>query len=140
MDVNKVNAALVAAYKTVVPELPTHYENQTAPKTDNVMWAKVFNRPASNDPATMGDAGEDNLTGFFQINIYEPQSPAKGVKALNDKASAFVNLFKAGRRFVYQGQEVVIRRAVPSGIGSAEGLADNVITVTVYWYSRFPRA
>lgn len=137
MDLTKVSGALVKAYKTVVPELPTHYEGERFTAPNQAMWAKVFNRPASNDPVTMGAEGEDNLTGFFQINIYQPTM--KGTKPLNDKASEFVNLFKAGSRFSHNGQEVVIRRAVPSGIGSAEGLADDVITVTVYWYARARR-
>jgi hypothetical protein len=137
MDINKVSAALVSAYKTVLPELPTQYESVAFAAPNQGMWVRVFNRPGSNDVATLGTGGEDNLTGFFQINIHQPQ--LKGTKPLNDKASQFINLFKAGSRFTYQGVEVKIRRAVPSGVGSVEGFADDVITVTVYWDARFVR-
>ncbi len=137
MSTNKVEAALKAAYKAASPEWPTDYPAKSfnPPKDDK--WARVRNFPADNSVATLGDDGEDNYAGFFQIDLFQPQDG--GTKTLNDKADEYRRYFSAGRRFTYQGQEVVIRRAVPSGIGSAEGFADDVITITVYWYSRFQR-
>lgn len=129
-----INAALLTAYKALGLNLPTAYELRDFVPPASAPWAQVYNRPADRRVATLGDSGEDQNSGFFQINFYVPEN--SGTAQLLSYADTALVYFKAGRSFTYNGQVVKVRRSSPSPIRKDDGSAGYLTSVTVYWDSR----
>lgn len=131
-----IDAALVQAYLAVGLGLPTAYENKDfAPPSAN--WASVSNHPAGKNPVTLGDGGEDNTSGYFQIDLHTPEN--KGRTALLGLADTVLGYFFSGQRFQSNGQVVTIRRSSLSPIHKDDQTASFVLSVSVYWDSRSNR-
>lgn len=128
-----INAALVSAYKAVGLNLPTAYEVRDFTPPAGQPWARVVNFPADKYVNTLGDGGQDEVTGFFQIDYYVPENDGTG--RLHGYADATLNYFKNGRRFTYLGQEVKIRRTSFTQIRRDDKSASFNITLSVYWDS-----
>jgi len=131
MSMLDVNAALVQAYRDMGFSLPTGYETRDFAPPANSAWAAVFNMPASRSPDTMGDGGDDLYSGLMQIDFHSVQN--SGTAILLNYADSVVNFLPAGKRVSYNGQDVRIRRVVPSPIRKTEGGSGYVISLSVYW-------
>lgn len=131
MSLQKINAALVSAYKALPITLPpTAYEVREFTPPPNKAWAAVVNMPADKVATTLGDHGYDEMVGVFQIDFNVPENT--GTAELHNNANAVLDFFVPGRRISYLGQEVSIRKAVPSTIRRNSN-AGFVISVSVYW-------
>ena len=127
-----INAALLLAYQGIRdPDLPTAYEAKDFTPPASAPWARVLNVPADKYVQSLGDAGEDNVTGFFQIDYFVPENDGTG--RLLGYADATISYFSNGRRFYYAGQEVKVRRTSLSQIRRDDASASFRITLSIYW-------
>lgn len=133
MSIANADTALVksvkAALAAITPALPIAYENaKFDPPTDG-KWAAMFIIPAALDPATLGDAGQDEYLGVLQIDLNVPLRSGTGV--LKQWADRLREYYKAGRRLAYNGQEVLIRKGEPSSTRRSENGLSFVISYSV---------
>lgn len=105
---SKVRSALVKMLQdsNLLLATATAFENVSFTPPSSGLWYSVFYVPNVPAVSTLGDDGEDEVTGFLQIDINAPLGT--GEKATNDKVDALRNVFTAGARAIYQGQEVVV--------------------------------
>ena len=134
MSIKKINAALVTAYQSAYPSVPTAYEG-VAFTPPNGKWAQVFNLLSAADPVTLGKGGEDEVSGVFQIDINVPEG--SGTSTLLTDMDTLKSSFVAGKWLAYQGQNVLIRKADPSAIRRIDGWLR--ISLSVYYTSRQTR-
>ena len=133
-----INAALVQAYQADNLGIPTSYEvRDFTPPPGGGHYGAVYLLPADANPATMGQGGEDNYTGIFQISVFVPENSGTG--ALHSYADKLLSHFKAGQSFTYNGQVVKVRRSSPSPIRKDRDSASYTISVSVFWDSRSQR-
>lgn len=132
-----INAALVEGYKAMGLALPTGKEAKDFTPPQGEPWAQYTNLLGDAAPATMGDGGEDNYSGIFQIDFFVPENDGTG--RLLIFAGQTIMHFKAGRVFSFNGQEVKVRRSSPSPIRRNESGGSYLISVSVYWDSRSQR-
>lgn len=137
MSIKNINAALVQAYINVGLDLKTAYELRDFTPPTGSPWAAVQNFPADKYVVTLGDQGEDNITGFFQIDLHVPEND--GTSRIAGYMDAILDYFKNGRIFTYGGQEVRVRRSQLTPIQPAKTSASYVSTISVYWDSRKQR-
>ncbi len=128
-----INAALITAYKAVGLGLPTAYELRDFTPQASQPWAKVTNLDAGRSPDTLGDEGQDEHRGVFQVDVYVPEND--GTARILGYAESLLSYFKAGRRFTYNGQNVRVRYSSPSSIRKDDSSASYVKSVSVYWQS-----
>lgn len=128
-----INAALVTSYKAVGLNLPTAYEARDFTPPASAPWARVRNIPADKYVDSLGRNGQDNVTGFFQIELYVPENDGTG--RLHGYADAVLDYFWNGRRFSYGGQEVKVRRTAMSPIRRDDKAASFSLFLSVYWDS-----
>lgn len=137
MSLFKVNAALVSAYQAMDLQLPTAYEMRDFRPPASGAWARVLTAPATRTVATLGDGGEDKISGFFQIDVFFPENI--GTAPVLRTMDTIHNYFHPGRRFVYDGQEVRIRRTSLTPARRSTDSASYRSTVTAYWDSSTTR-
>lgn len=131
-----IRKTLIQAYTDGGFNLPTAYDNRTfQPKGCNP-WAQVFIVNNMPEVDTLGDHGENEHTGFLQIDINYPVNCCDG-DAL-EKVDEITNYFYIGRRFNLDGQEIFINS---SGYNrpdtqSAEWYR---LVITVYWTAKTKR-
>ncbi len=103
--------------------------------TDGSPWTLLKFMP--NDPvvSTLGPNGLDYVTGIIQADLHYPVG--QGTADITAKAEAFKNVFTAGRRFAYEGQEAVVISCGRSQGIPAEG--DFVMPVSIYFYCHVQR-
>lgn len=109
----KINAALVQAAKDalalITPTLPATsiaYEAKDFNPPNQARWAAVFMLPADSPPATLGVGGQDEHVGVLQIDLNDVINAGTG--GLLKSVDTVRGHFKAGKRFIYQGQCVLI--------------------------------
>jgi hypothetical protein len=130
-----IRAALAAAYESLDLHLDTAHENRPF-KPGNSPWASLFLAPNAPAVATLGDGGEDEHTGFLQIDLNYPQhTGTAGVLETADKIRAY---FVAGRRLVYDGQEVLIRSSGRTAGVNVDGWYR--VSMTIFWTARTNRS
>lgn len=128
-----INAALVTAYKALGLDLPTAYEARDFSPPASAPWARVLNVPADKFVRSLGDSGQDNVTGFFQMDFFVPENT--GTAGLHGYADTALDYFKNGRRFTYGGQGVKVRRSSLTPIRRDQSSASYGITISVFWDS-----
>lgn len=132
MSALKINAALVAAYRAILPTLPTAFEGVAFTPVTGSKWGRVTNLRAGDDVASLGVGGMDESTGVFQIDVSVPEGA--GTAELLRDADTLRAYFVAGRAFTYQSQAVRVRRADVSPIRRVDGWLRISVSVT---YSAF---
>ena len=115
--------------------LPVAYENRPYEPIPGTAWSQIFVVHAQPSVNTMGDGGQDLLTGFLQINLNYPASEGDG--SAKQKATAIREYFYAGRVFTYSGQDVFISNA-------GRGVTRNddswyQVVITINWQARVSR-
>ena len=130
-----VQSALVSSFAAL--DLgPTSYENREfTPPDDGSLWYEVFTLPGGRDPATLGDGGEDEYVGVFQVDVNGPIG--EGVRTIIESASAITAYYTAGRTIRKNGQTVKITRSEMGPARPGESAA--VVSVSVYWRAMVPR-
>lgn len=69
-------------------------------------WFAVYYFPSQPTTATLGDAGEEELTGLVQVDVNVKSN--SGEKMQNAALTALESWFIAGRVMSYQGQDVTV--------------------------------
>lgn len=98
-------------------------------------WARFTYIPNQPEVATLGDEGQDELTGILQIDLNYPQD--NGLKDVSDKYESIRTIFAPGNIFTHAGQWVRI-----SSCGRSHGrIVDNYyrVTITIMFYAYINR-
>lgn len=137
MSLFKINAALVTAYQALALDLPTAYEMRDFTPPASGRWARVLMVPSMRAAHTMGEGGEDNISGFFQIDVFVPENSGTGWTLRT--MDAIHSHFHPGARFTYDGQVVRISRSSLTPARRDQSSASYRSTVTAYWTSATTR-
>ena len=106
----KVRAALMQEALTVLtPLLPVENivaENMERPNVSND-WVELNFKPGNREVRSLGSSGQDILTGVLFVGVHSPldDGTAFGISVVD----AFETHFTAGKRIIFEGQEVHIR-------------------------------
>jgi hypothetical protein len=132
---HKIDAALVQAFTDGAFGLSVAYENKKFEPVPGTPWSQLFIAPNQPFVNTMGDGGEDLITGFLQVNLNYPVGTGAG--DAKQKATEIRDYFSAGTVFTYNGQDVFITNA-------GRGIARNIdsyyqVVITINWQARVQR-
>lgn len=135
MSFSQTNKALIEMYQSLALGLSTAYEGVAFNPPSQGDWAAVFIRPVTNQPATNGRGGQDEESGFLQIDFYTPQG--KSVSKFYGWADSVQQNIIVGQGYIYSGHIVHVQSVERTGI-DLDG-AWLKMTVTINWFSRFTR-
>lgn len=123
------------------------WKNLKFDPASRILWLKIINTPITEDVATLGDEGENELRGFVQIGIY--QKAGTGTKKSKEALSAINTLLAIPRRLNAPIGCMLRLTNKTSGAGGQTSLADTTAGgteglwdanyLTVYWLAREPR-
>ena len=130
-----VRSALIQGYLDAAVGLPTAYENAKFDKPTDTPWAAVFILPNQPVVASLGSSGQDDHRGIMQIDLSYPLG--SGEEDLQAKVDLLCQHFTAGKRLVYNAQEVILGPSGRSGGRSVDGWFR--VSVTVPWQARVSR-
>lgn len=127
-------AAIATALKAVIGEIPLYTENKPAPASGE--YFQFWYDPASRSAATLGEGGQDELTGFAQIDVaYES---AGGFKRPLELLGIVESAFNLSRQLTYGSTTVNI-----TGLDVSPARNDDsnrfIRSVTVYYRYRKSR-
>lgn len=131
LDIEK---ALIAGYQAVGTLVPTGYpgfELTDSDKPDG-LWCNIHNVRTISEPVTLGDAGEDNHSGFMQIDINYPVNRGAGEVLI--KADELASAFPSGTVLSYNSQNVIVASTTLSPGRYIGGYYR--VSLTVNYYSR----
>jgi hypothetical protein len=137
MSLSKVRSALVKAFTdgAFIATEKVAFENMAFETPASGAWASFHFIPNTPEVATLGAGGRDECRGFVQVDLNFPTG--SGDKAAGDMADTIKNVFKAGARFAYSGQEVIIR-----SVGRSQGRVVNNfyrVSITINFYAQLIR-
>jgi hypothetical protein len=133
-----VYSALVTSFNALNLGPTAYPEREFDPPTDDSIWYEVFNIPAARDPDTLGDEGEDMFVGVFQVDVNGPVGD--GIRRLTEAACVVTANYTAGKKYIKDEQEVLIRKAdMTQARRSETNSATLTISVSVYYYSMIKR-
>lgn len=136
MSFSKIRSALIQGYQAVSLGLPTAFENATFEQPTEAPWASVFILPNQPVVASLGSGGTDAHTGIMQIDLNHVAGT--GEETIVQQADSVAAYFTAGRRLVYNGQEVIVRSCGRSRGRKVDGWYR--ISLTIDWYAQTPRS
>lgn len=137
MSQSSIESALRKAWRDggFFTDANTAYDNVAFEPVAGTPWSRVAVIPSQPEVTSLGDSGYDEHNGVLQIDLFYPLN--KGTGEINAKADAACALFKAGARFSYGGQTVVIRSS-----GRNNGRKDGGwfrVTVSVFYLAHIAR-
>lgn len=115
----------------VLHNLPIEKPNFDIEKPTSGMWLKAKVAPNTSDPVTLGQHGEDDHTGFLQIDVNCPRNTGTG--EISTVAGAIRDSYRAGLSI----PPVVVKSATVSP-GRDVG-AFYRVSITIVYYSRIAR-
>jgi len=133
---NDVETALRASLLAVAGETPIRGVSlplEVEPETVYISKAVMY---SDRRPVTLGDGGQDEMTGIFQVDVNVPLDvdPADG----GDVVDRMLDYYCAGRKLEAGKGTVFVRRSAPST--ERRGSTGTVTkSVSVYWFSRSTR-
>ena len=107
-------------------DLPVSFPNISYDASEKA-FAELDILPSQPNAVTMGDYGEDEHKGIFQIDLYYPTG--KGDMAILTKADQIARHFKAGTKYSYESQEVFIESCGVSNGRQEQGRYRMIITI-----------
>ena len=127
-----VRSALVKSFVdgAFFPAANIQWENVPFVPPVGLPWAAVWFMPAQPVVATLGSGGQDMVDGIFQVDLNYPLGG--GDAEIGAKYDALKNLYKAGLRPSYGGQEVIVRACGRSQSQVIDGFCRCSVTVTFY--------
>lgn len=131
----QIDSALAQAFITALPDMPVSADGIAFDPPDTGLYCALSNVTADTVSVTLGDEGEDEATGYFQIIIWGDQDTGKSV--FTSTADTLRATFRNGRGFVYQDQTVNIRFSRTSPFRYVSGKA--CLVVQHYWRARIKR-
>jgi len=133
MSLLNIQAALYRSYEQGGFSLPTHFENMDFERPSPTQaWARVHMIPNQPSVGSLGVEGQDEHDGVFQIDLNFPLD--EGTLKSVQKADEIRKHYVAGKRYLYDGQAVLIKSCGLSTGRKVDGWYRTVITV--YWYAR----
>lgn len=106
----KVRAALVqeavSVLATLLPVENIVSENMERPNTSGD-WVELNFKPGNADVRTLGEGGSDVLVGILYVAVHSPLDD--GISFGLSAVDLFRKHFTAGKRIIFEGQEVHIR-------------------------------
>jgi hypothetical protein len=142
MSLTKSRKALVTALRSIPDVATAHAAKQVAmdnfhftPPT-GTRWYEVHWAPNIPVAVECGDNGEDEATGFLQVDVVVPLN--KGLTQAEALVGAILTKFKTGSKFTYEGQSVMV-----TSCGAAPGFpVDNgyKVPVTINFQHRHSRS
>lgn len=141
---DKLNEMLREA---VGPSIGIAWKNKKyVPKADEV-WLKAINAPSSTFAVTLGDAGSNEMPGFYQVGIYSPLND--GTPKQNQILDLVRKKFKLGSRIPCPDDHSLRIVSLDFSQGGQTSLGDftrggvednwDVNFITIYWTAREPR-
>lgn len=102
------------------------------------VWAQLTNMPAGAAVSSLGEGGQDEHVGVYQIDVSVPESGGNPRAVLLGHADRIRAYFVAGRSFSYSGQVVRVRSASRSPIRRVDGWLRVSVSVTYSAFSTRP--
>ena len=131
----EIEKALIDAALAVDAVTPMGFPNNLLKDPPDGLWLQLHNIHAESTPATLGNVGEDNHPGLFQIDINYPQNKGSGVSLA--KADEFATFFTAGKSLLYNAQTV---KVLSSTLDPARYVGGYYrLSFTVKYYARTTR-
>jgi len=141
MSLSNVQSALITKWVAVNALLtdgpwPCAYPNQAFEVPANAPWARLF--ILANQPfvGSLGDEGEDEVSGILQIDLHTPLG--EGTYTVDQAFNTIRAQFKAGTYLSYGGQWVIILSCGITPLGPQETFYKSAITIE--WETRLSRA
>ncbi|MAF43766.1 MAG: hypothetical protein CMI54_06330 [Parcubacteria group bacterium] len=137
MSLHNTKKALFQAFidHTDIDEAHIAVPNVSFTPPQDEIWARLNFIPNQPEVGTLGDAGLDDVTGIFQIDLNMVQG--QGDEDLLAMAQCALDYFTAGRYFKYQGQCVKIVSA-----GFKNGFETDSfyrVMLTISWFAQLTR-
>lgn len=135
----EINPALISAFQAAIPDHAGKVQYENGPVFDPAgksVWFKLTCLENPADPVTLGDRGQDEITGVFQIDINTPlNSSTKANEIAMEKLRLF---FTIGKPISYGSTVIRIERCGKSGASSeSQGYWNS--TISVFWTARINR-
>jgi len=131
----KIDTALQQAFMDGAFGLPIAYENRDYNPLPGTPYAALYVIPNQPSVNTLGDGGQDLITGIMQVDLNYPVGSGTGVA--KQMATTIRDYFKAGTVFTFSGQDVFI-------VSSGRGIGGDVdsfyrLSNTIFWQARVTR-
>lgn len=133
---SNIRSALMQGYDECGLDYPVALENVRFDQPTETPWVALFLLPGGTSVASLGIGGTDAHRGILQIDLNHPSQTGEG-DILAD-ADTVASYFTAGRRLVYNAQEVIVRSCGRSRGRMVDGWYR--ISLTVDWYAQTPRS
>lgn len=133
-----IEKALIKGYTDLALGYPTSYpaaELDPNNQPSDAPWIALHNLRAESLPATLGNQGEDNHPGLFQIDINTPKNKGSGQSL--QIADTILGSFTSGNTLIYNAQEVKISSTSLSPGRYIGGFYR--VSVTITYYARTTR-
>lgn len=106
---------------------PVAWENRAFEPTQGTLYVRQTNLQGDTIQATLGESGEDETVGVYQIDIFSPQG--EGKKEGIDMSDAIANRFKRGTVMTYNGVNVTVRSVSRGASINSDGWFQIPITI-----------
>jgi hypothetical protein len=138
MNEAKIYKALRAGFLAAIPAAAniTAFENQAFEEKGKPVWYGFNHLPNAPDVATLGDAGQDEFTGFIQVDMNI--ALGRGREGVDAFIAAMRSHFKAGSRLIEAPVNVIVTRCGQSGAGRVVNDWFRV-SVAVFYEARIAR-
>lgn len=131
MSIQKIQAALETALKSIAPAIDTVYQNVSYQPKSGVPYQRVNLIPTDVANPAVGDALK-RYEGFFQVMLCYPAG--KGTKDAAERAEKIEQTFSYGKQFAHGGITVRVR----SSPVIRQGFIDEdrwCVPIRVYYYA-----
>lgn len=136
MSLAKVSQSLNTAYFSAALGYQTLTEGMVnEPTRSDQIYVTLHFLPGQPRPVTLGQNGEDEYRGFFQVNLHYPKRTG-GLQRFTD-FNTLSNIFIAGKQFTTDGQWVQINSCGLEPISYNTNYQLSVVSVE--WESRIVR-
>lgn len=133
MSYTNIRSAFAAQLQTL-PNLPAvAWENVTFTPVPGAPYFKPSLLMSEPSQAALGDAGENEQRGVYQISIYFPSEG--GEKGLYDYIDAIRSHFKRGTRLTHEGQSLTIRNVWPGPLLQETDRLHVPVSIAFYAYT-----
>lgn len=128
--------ALINALRPLVPDgIAVSWPNAELGVGKGDVWWDVDNLFSETTPVTLGDKGEDQVDGFFQV-LFKTK-PHRGGKQVLTMCDTVASHFKAGDSFTFGKATVIIKGATARpGFTSGEYYT---VPLSIRYYARYAR-
>lgn len=137
MSVGDIRSALAQSFEDGNFSLPIVYENTDdySPQASQP-WCEFYFVPNSPVALTLGDEGQNEHTGFVQINLNYPLN--SGIGDSMDKVEAIMTAFKIGSDHTHNSQTVTVTKCGQNRGGQTkDGFYQSIISIE--WRALTPR-